>query len=423
MLRRFYSRFPLLDRYTFYYDSQYNVFTGLYLGIVAVQMQKLIARSLQANEYMIAFLVSSSFIGLLLNLVTGHQASSKPKVRYAVKILLVARVAPLFMVFANNAWTFVAIACVMNIFEFLFGSAYRSIQKINYSEASRPRAIGGTRIIFSMFVVISSYIASVVYDISTLNIRFMYPIASVFGLIGVWRFSKIKVRYERPKSISVNRQSFLSVFELLRHNRTFLFFIMALFILAFGNKIGQPVDAFRLRDELRISYMHSNLALSIAVHLSQMIGMLVWARLASRYSPLRLLIFSGMLLAARPVSFALASGSYGTAVTALVVGNAFYGLGLSGTLLLTMLTIYGISHDDSRIAGYLGLHYFFVGIRGLIGPYIGAHLLHAGLETTKIYVFNTGVILTGVVFLVLINVFSGRIASSNRIDMITPSAT
>lgn len=421
--RRFYSRFPLFDRYTFYYDSQYNLFTGLYMGIVAVQMQKLIARSLQANEYMIAFLVSSAFIGLLLNLITGHQASSRPKVRYAVRILLVARTAPIFMIFVTNAWGFVAIASVMNIFEFLFGSAYRSIQKINYSAAWRPKAVGGTRIILSLCVVISVYVASTVYDMNTLNIRFMYPIASIFGLLGVWRLSKIKVRYERPELVGGNRHSFLSIFDLLRHNRTFLFFMMALFILAFGNKIGQPVDAFRLRDELSISYKHSSYALSIAVHLSQIVGMLFWAKLASRYNPLRLLVFAGALLAARPISFALAPGQYETAVTVLVIGNLFYGFGLAGTLLMTMLSIYGVSHDDSRITAYLGLHFFLVGIRGLIGPYIGAYLLKHGMPTVHIYFLNTGIILTGVVLMLLTNLFAGQIARTNRLDRMTPPAT
>ena len=43
MLKRFYARFPLFDRYTYYYDSQYNVFTGLYWGI-AIPMQKLLVQ-------------------------------------------------------------------------------------------------------------------------------------------------------------------------------------------------------------------------------------------------------------------------------------------------------------------------------------------------------------------------------------------
>ena len=158
MLKRFYTRFPLFDRYTYYYDSQYNVFTGLYWGI-AIPMQKLLARSLGASEYMIALLVSSAFIGLLLNIISGHQVSTRPKVQYASKILIVARIAPVFMIFVSNAWMFVAIASVINVFEFLFGSAYRSIQKINYSEAWRPKLIGETRIIFSLFLVMSSFAA------------------------------------------------------------------------------------------------------------------------------------------------------------------------------------------------------------------------------------------------------------------------
>ncbi len=407
----------MFDRYTYYYDSQYNVFTGLYWGIT-IPMQKLLARSLGASEYMIALLVSSAFIGLLLNIISGHQVSTRPKIKYASKILLVARIAPVFMIFVSNAWMFVAIASVINVFEFLFGSAYRSIQKINYSEAWRPKLIGETRIIFSLFLVISSFAASMIYDIGTMNLRFMYPVASVFGLIGVWRLSRIKVRYENIASMANSRQSIFSMFELLRHNRTFFFFVMALFVLAFGNKIGEPVDAFRLRDELAISYTNSNNALSIAVHLSQILGMFFWAKLALRSNPLKLLVFSGVLLAARPISFAFASGP-----VEIIIGMAVYGFGLSGMFLLTTLTIYSISHEDSRLSGYLGLHFFFVGVRGIIGPCIGALLLRNGITSVHIYFANTGIIMTGVVLMILINIFAGNIARTNRIDRMTVRAT
>ena len=413
MLRRYYSRFRLIDRYTYYYDSQYNLFSGIFSGIV-LPMQGLLARSLGATPFMIALMCSSVYIGLLLNLFVGHDLTKKPKVIYAVKILLVARTVPLLMLFVRDAWGFVVISCVMNAFENLFGSAYRSIQKINYSQGERPRLIGEATNIYNICLVISSYAASQIYDINTHWLRLTYTVASFFGILATWRLSQLKVRHEKTRNTSKSSVNFSEMLRLLRFNRQFLFFMIALFILAFGNKIGEAVDPIRLRDELKLSYTNANYVMSIALNISQIAGVWFWARMSKKWEPLWLYIFAGVMLTSRPVALAIATNT-----TGLIIGMTVYGFGVSGIGLLTILVIFNISHHDSRLSGYLGLYYFLIGVRGLIGPYIGAYLLRHGISTVHIYYLNSIIIATGAFMTILINIFKKQISGLDRLDMIS----
>jgi hypothetical protein len=414
MLRRYYSRFPLIDRYTYYYDSQYNLFSGLYAGIV-FPLQGLLARSLGATPFMIALICSSGYIGLLLNLLAGHELTKQPKVPYAVRILTLARTVPILMVFVKDAWGFVAISCVMNMFENLFGSAYRSIQKMNYSDGERPRLIGEATNIYNVCLVVSSYAASQIYDLDTRWLRLAFPFSSIFGIFAVWRFAQLKVRYEKAVTNTKTLPDFLSMFRLLRFNKQFLFFMIALFVLAFGNKIGEAVDPFRLRDELKLSYRSANLAMSITMNISQIAGVWFWAKMSKKWNPLWLYMFAGVMVTSRPIALAVATDTFG-----LIIGMAIFGFGTSGVGLMAILVIFNISHHDSRLSSYLGLYYFLIGVRGLIGPYIGAFMLKHGISTIHIYYVNAVIIGTGAVMIILINVFKKQIEKSDRLDKISP---
>ena len=213
MLKRFYSRFPLIDRYTYYYDSQFNFFTGLYSGMVFA-LQGLLARRLGATPFMLAIMCSSIYIGQLLNLIAGHELTKLPKVKYGVKLLMVARTAPILMIFVRDAWSYIAIISAMNLFENLFFSAYRSMQKMNYSQTQRSRAIGEVTNTFSCLYIISSYAAGRIYDINTDLLRITYPLASILGILAVWRISHVKVRHEKAELETNSSPGFFSTFRL-----------------------------------------------------------------------------------------------------------------------------------------------------------------------------------------------------------------
>jgi predicted MFS family arabinose efflux permease len=262
--------------------------------------------------------------------------------------------------------------------------------------------------------VVSSYAASQIYDFDTHWLRLTFPVSSVFGIFAVWRFAQLKVRYERTETNSETSPDFFGMFRLLRFNKQFLFFMIALFVLAFGNKIGEAVDPFRLRDELKLSYKNATLAISIAMNISQIAGVWFWARMSKKWDPLWLYMFAGVMAMSRPIALAVATDTFG-----LIIGMAIFGFGTSGVGLMAILVIFNVSHHDSRLSSYLGLYYFLIGVRGLIGPYIGALMLKHGISTIHIYYVNAAIIGTGAIMIILINVFKKQIARMDRIDMIS----
>ena len=119
----------------------------------------------------------------------------------------------------------------------------------------------------------------------------------------------------------------------------------------------------------------------------------LWGRLLSRIHPLYILTFCMTAKAIRPLLWAMAAYTPHP-LPVLAVAEISFALLIPGLDLAGLVSVLRMVRGDQGPL-YLGIHYGFMGIRGLLGPVIGLWLFNAGVPMPDIFWINTAIVVIG----------------------------
>lgn len=152
-----------------------------------------------------------------------------------------------------------------------------------------------------------------------------------------------------------------------------------------------PLEPIRLVDELGMDYRQAGFIMGTVTALASMVGYWMWGRLSARTHPMRLLLAVFAISMVRNPIVALARNPWHMIPASIV--NGFSNAGYDLVPLFAIMRLAG----PGRLPLTIAVHNSLVGVRGLVGPYLGT-ALHAGsgISISGVYWIVAGIGAVGV---------------------------
>jgi len=268
--------------------------------------------------------------------------------------------------------------------------------RANYRRHERSTITGRLIIVQTILVSTSTLLLGRLMDWDHNSFHYIYGAAVLFGLAGVWFFSRLRLRHPfliRP-SIAPRQQprgwslgglmaewvgTLGEMMTIMRDDLAYRGFMVCMFILGISN-LAMDGPLIKVVDEqFHLSYMHSILLLNSLPLALMPVSIPFWSRLMRhshiiRYRSIHSWTF---VIAQFCVFAAVLNGS----LALLTFGLAARGMGFGGGELA-----WNLGHNDfatsDRASTYMTIHVTLTGIRGLIGGYIGMWM-YAGFPTSR----------------------------------------
>lgn len=270
------------------------------------------------------------------------------------------------------------------------------IWRSNYVRSERARITGKLITIEVQITAFVGIMFGFLMDESEASFRFVYPLAILFGLIGVRFYSKMRVRHPHRVTVKpldaheekrTNGRSLARVIAgwmhtlremlgILRKDAAFRGFMICMFVMGISNlAVMAPLIKLTATD-FELDYLKSLLILQSIPLAIIPLAIPFWSRLFERMHVIRFRVYhSWVFVLAHVVTYlAAAAGS----VPLLALSAAIRGFGFGGGALA-----WNIGHNDfatrEQAGLYMTIHVTLTGLRGLIGAYLGI-MLFSGLS-------------------------------------------
>jgi len=209
--------------------------------------------------------------------------------------------------------------------------------------------------------------------------RIMLPVGAVLAGIGIWHYSKIRVRHEAAllagertgdvaRTVSLNPWS---VVRTLREDRPFARFMAAQFLLGMGNMMAMAPLVLVLREQFEVGYL-AGIVIASSIPLGLMpVFIPLWAKLLDHTHIVRFrTIHSWVFL----VNLSLmVAGVWWDQLWLIAIAAVAKGIAFAGGVLA-----WNLGHLDfappGRESQYMGVHVTLTGVRGALAPMLGVSI-------------------------------------------------
>ncbi|MFT4551489.1 MAG: putative MFS family arabinose efflux permease [Chlamydiales bacterium] len=291
---------------------------------------------------------------------------------------ILSRLPFLLFPFLTNIWAFIGCAAFHTMMVRGGVPAWLEILKLNLASRERGKVFSLGASIGYLEGVVLAIAFGVILDNESQIWRWLFPISSAIGIIGVLLQSRIPIKLEKiPMRYQVKGGSFWqkildpwkSAWSLMEKRPDFYRFQLGFMICGFGLMLIQPVLPVLFVDILNLSYSEMLIVLSICRGIGYASTASFWARLINKmniYKFTSVIFFVvsayGGLLILAPVN-----------IFFLYVAFFIYGIALAGNHLSWNLSgpIFATREDSSL---YTSVNVATVGLRGCIAPYLGGTL-------------------------------------------------
>jgi MFS family permease len=387
--RLFLTRYPKTDRSTLSFDVPAAICVGVFNGL-AVTFMGIIGRKIGLDSHMLAIMSISAFVGLFLNVWIGHLSDKGHKEAWVFWPAVVSRFLVGAALVRVSPWFYLAVMSGYGIFANLGGPAYASIMRSNYSDRHRGELMGYVRIVAQISTALSAALSGALMQALPGADRVLFPVAAAFGVASSLIFRRVRVP---PAAAEIHTEKtdgrrvsggFLPAFKEMTKDRLFMAYMAIYFVIGFPDKIVVALEPIRFVDELKMDYAAAGLIQGTIPLAGALLGYFVYAKLAGRVNPFVALMVTALLSSARYVNTALA-----LAPLQLIPGAFLNGVANAGWDLVPMFSLMLFARRD-RLSLYFGFHSTLIGLRGMIGPIVGAWLysgLHVKIPTIYLISF------------------------------------
>ena len=369
------------------------------VGVLAVKV-------FNVNALQLALITAAPMFANLTSLLWAHLSRGKPKIPF-IRTLMLAALASIAGISAlpataGGAWALTGMVVLTRCLIVGIITARSTIWRHNYPRALRGRITGRLAMLVSIAVTVCPLLGAIALDFSPTSFRVFYPLAAAVALVGVYSYSRVRLRGERAllayesrptthaqrhgidpalyeyddPAVTPRRPNLISV---LRDDPLFRRYMIWQFFAGVSNMMIEPVVIALVA--LKTTGMRGDFLISIT--LTQAIPMLLamatlpmWAHLLDRVHIARFRVTQAWLWIVGQLIMGVAAIWSGSVITALVIlaaGRVILGLARGGGMLA-----WNLGHNDfasrEMVAAYMGVHVTLTGIRGAFAPLLGMAL-------------------------------------------------
>lgn len=258
----------------------------------------------------------------------------------------------------------------------------------NYPRADRTKIAGRLATVQAIVFAVVGVGMGQAMDWNEASFHVLFPLSAMLGLVGVWIYSKVRLRGQRrlaraERAGSVDHRlsmNPLSVFRVLANDARYRTFMIFMFIFGLGNLMLTAPLAIVLHEKFHVGYATGILITTTIPAITMPLTIPVWSRLMAKSHVVRFRSIHAWSYVTASLFLLLAaiSGS----LWMMFAASLFTGLGNAGGVLA-----WNLGHQDfappGRDSQYMGVHVTLTGIRGLMAPFIAVGIyqwLDRGVE-------------------------------------------
>ncbi len=410
-------KLPFFTRRNYLYEFEHLLSWSILAGVVEGQFASVIvSKTFHAGPFLIAVATATPFAAYVFSMIWGMLCVGRPKVRLAVMFgagtALCAGMTGLVPASPSAAvWFIVQLAAAQVLLAGVV-TVRSAIWKSNYPATVRGQIAARLQAVRSIISVIAVQIAAAICDRQPDAYGYVFPVAALFGAIGVLMLSRLRIRGERSELLRARQTTpagaahrgtlgryglgelispasvFGQLVRVLRNDRRFGQYCVAQSLQGAANLMTIPVVvAVVTRDLLpgseRAFWISTGLIVALPI-LGVLGSLSRWGRLFDGVGVLRFRVVNVVGWTA-----AILFGMFGTLVTGdaqrigplyLPIAVALFALrgllhGVSqggGALAWNLGHLHFARPDEAEV--YMGIHVFLAGVRGLIAPLAGMWL-------------------------------------------------
>jgi hypothetical protein len=249
-----------------------------------------------------------------------------------------------------------------------------TVWQANYPRTKRAFVAGRIATVQALVLAGVSFGVGEAMDLNENAIRWVYPVAASFGVLGAWVYSKIHVE-GHTKILNVERNSpehvsFLPwrTFGLLFEDNSFAKYMMCQFVFGVGNLMLTAPLVLILSNQFNLGYLGEIMIISTIPLLMIPLSTLLWAKLLDKMHVLSFRSIHSWFFVVSSLCIGISIATH--SVWGLWIGAAIRGIGFGGGVLA-----WNLGHQDyapvEQSGRYMGLHVTLTGIRGLLAPALG----------------------------------------------------
>ena len=249
-----------------------------------------------------------------------------------------------------------------------------TVWQANYPRTNRAFVAGRIATVQALVLALVGFGIGEAMDLNENAIRWVYPVAASFGVLGAWIYSKIRITGHREilqdEQSSPHHVSYLpwKTFKLLFEDRAFARYMGVQFVFGVGNLMLTAPLVIILSDQFSLSYLGEILIVSTIPLLMIPLSTLFWAKLLDKMHILSFRSIHSWFFVASSLCIGISIATH--SVVGLWIGAGIRGIGFGGGVLA-----WNLGHQDyapvEQSGRYMGLHVTLTGIRGLFGPAFG----------------------------------------------------
>jgi MFS family permease len=358
-------------------------FTLLEGGLVGV----IAAKIYQVSPAVLAVITAAPMFGNLSSFFWSRLANAKTKVRFATVVqaltMLCVLAIALAPVNALGAWLLVLGMVLSRLLIAGIITVRSVVWSLNYTRAVRARTTGRLQIITSLVTVVVSSAIGPLLDANPESFRYVYLAGAVFGLVGIYFFSRVNVIGESRQRVLERRASRSVVpaeqqgfFEILRRDRNYANYQLYQFTAGAANMIIEAPLVYLVTRELNASYTVSIALMMVIPFAVSMVTLPAWGNYLDRVHVAEFRARQSVLWIVSQALLWLGA-LYGSLVW-IGISRLVLGIARGGGALAWQLGHNDFS-DQQSLGAYMGVHVTLTGIRGATMPFLGM-LLYVGID-------------------------------------------
>jgi len=334
-------------------------------------------------NFAVALLAGAPALANILSFVWAAVSHGRHKVR-TITLLQVGAAAMVALVAIaprNLAGLLIMVFCVLGARVCWSGvTILRStIWHANYPRHARATLAGKFATMQAVVMAVAGIGIGVAMDFDDRAFRIAYPAAAVLALLGVFVYSRLRVRGHRvllaaerkgieAREVSINPLQFRRV---LRDDSKFRHYMTCMYVFGFGNLMVVAPLVIMLRDRFALRESISVLIASTIPFLLMPVSIPVWSRLLDRMHIIQFRAIHAWAFVTSIVAVLLAALTM--QVWLLYVAAVLKGVAIGGGVLGWNLGHHDFAPPD-RVSQYMGVHVTLTGMRGMVAPVLAVSI-------------------------------------------------
>lgn len=354
----------------------------------AIAFLPVVLRRLGASPELLALYVAQTYLGSVFASFSVMLMRGRRPKTFAVICWVLARSLFLPAVLIAQAGWLLVLTAIFWLLEAFPGPAYARIMQQIYPNPYRGRALGVVRVAMLLAMLTATPLAG--WALDRFGHQVILPIAGLFGVASTLIFARVRVADEvftQPGGRPLG-----GIWGILRTDRRFAMYMLGFTLYGLGFLVGFPFFAIVQVDRLQLSYTVIGY-LGLVQSLCWLVGNIFWGRLVDRRGGLWVVRANVGLAVIIPFCYIWATNEWMLLPAFIVHGIISAGVDLG--IISSAIDL----ADPERVAEYSALQATIIGIRGMVGPFLGAALVGAGVDQSL--VFALGIVLIGLGWAVL----------------------